>query len=69
MTTRISESSSFSGSAKIYAFPARGRFVVSKQRDELTTAAKVQLPSGAQFASTNGWYHEEAIRAEEQRGN
>jgi hypothetical protein len=69
MATSISGSSDFTGSAKIYTFPARGRFAVSKQPGEITSASNIQLPRGAQFGSTNGWYHEEAIRAEDRRGN
>jgi uncharacterized protein DUF2735 len=62
-------STNFSGSAKIYTFPARGRFAVSAQRDEFKSVANVQLPQGVEFASGGAWYHEEAIQAEQGRKN
>lgn len=48
-------------SAKIYAFPARGRFAPSYQRSDagLTPAAKT-VPTVA-----GAWYHDEAIREAE----
>jgi len=55
--------------AKIYAFPARGRFAVSGQRDEFTQPATVQMPRGITVASESGWYHDEAIQAEQRRKN
>jgi hypothetical protein len=52
-----------SGSAKIYAFPARGRFAANSRHEEFETAAKLVLPRGAGLgASGSGWYHEEAIQ-------
>ncbi len=63
MTTNIS------GSAKIYAFPPRGRFALRVQGDG--PAPNVQLPYGVKLVSgASGWYHEEAIRsaAEAERG-
>jgi hypothetical protein len=56
---------SSSGSATIYAFPARGRFAV--QRDESSFAANVQVPRSVRIASGSSWYHEEAIQAEQRR--
>ena len=51
------------GPAKIYAFPARGRFI--GQHDE---AARAQLaPSAAAVSSSSSWYHDEAIREAEQQ--
>lgn len=56
MTTPIS------GSAKIYTFPPRGRFALRMTDNELSAAANVQLPRGAELtAGSNGWYHDEAI--------
>jgi hypothetical protein len=53
----------FSGSAKIYAFPARGRFAANSRHEEFETAATLVLPCGARLgASGSGWYHEEAIQ-------
>ncbi len=53
---------SISGSAKIYAFPPRGRFALRVQGDE-AAAANVQLPYGVKLVSGSGWYHEEAIQS------
>jgi hypothetical protein len=59
----------FSGPAKIYAFPARGRFAVAgpyasgQGGDSSASAANVQLPAGVKFAASgSGWYHDEAIQ-------
>jgi len=55
MTTPIT------GTAKIYAFPPRGRFALRMQDDVLP--ANVKLPEGAEFAHQgSGWYHEEAVQ-------
>ena len=62
MTTNVSGPSNVSGSAKIYTFPARGRFAVGNQREESKPAATVQLPRGVKLASGSGWYHDEAIQ-------
>jgi hypothetical protein len=60
------------GTAKIYAFPARGRFAGSGQFDKPTSAAKTATPSftstgAARIASGSSWYHEEAIQEERAR--
>jgi hypothetical protein len=50
-------------SAKIYAFPARGRFVAGNRQEkpaELTSAPAVKVAVGS------GWYHEAAIQEAEQ---
>ena len=65
MTTNVSGSPHMSGSANIYAFPARGRFAAGSQRDESKQVASVQLPPGVKVASGSGWYHEAAIQAEQ----
>ena len=58
MTTPIT------GTAKIYAFPPRGRFALRMQNDGISVA-NVQLPEGAEFARQgSGWYHEEAVQDE-----
>lgn len=56
------------GPAKIYPFPARGRFAINGEHDE---AAGARLtPRVTQVASSSSWYHDEAIReAEQQRKN
>jgi hypothetical protein len=64
----------FTGTAKIYAFPPRGRFALRAPGDTLGLPANVRLPEGAEFASEgSGWYHEEAVqdalKAEQSRKN
>ncbi len=54
------------GSATIYQFPARGRFVVDRRRDE---AAKTATSRIVQTACGSAWYHEEAIAEAEQATN
>ncbi|HTC05765.1 MAG TPA: DUF2735 domain-containing protein [Xanthobacteraceae bacterium] len=54
-------------SAKIYTFPPRGRF--APRVDETTANANAPLPSGAKLVSGGGWYHDEAIQAENAREN
>jgi hypothetical protein len=57
MTTNV-----HSGSAKIYQFPARGRFVAGALREDSKPALTPALsPRVARSASGSGWYHEEAI--------
>jgi hypothetical protein len=58
-----------SGSAKIYAFPARGRFAAGNQPDQPNPAANAALPRAIMAASGSGWYHDEAIQAEQHRKN
>jgi Protein of unknown function (DUF2735) len=53
-----------SGSAKIYEFPARGRFAVADRRND---AAKSPTSRAAQTACGGAWYHEEAIAEAERR--
>jgi hypothetical protein len=62
MTTYVSH-----GSATIFMFPPRGRFAIGSQSNESNPAANLELPRGVRIASASGWYHEEAIRAEERR--
>jgi hypothetical protein len=52
--------------AKIYAFPARGRFAASG-REESKQPAIVQAPRGVPIAPGSGWYHDEAIQADQRR--
>jgi hypothetical protein len=60
MTTTLSGSPAATGSAKIYAFPARGRFAPAMQRDAMDSAG-VTSTRGVKLASGSGWYHEAAI--------
>ena len=56
----------FSGAtAKIYTFPPRGRFAVNAERKDIQSA--FQLPRGVKVASASGWYHDEAIEADQSR--
>ena len=55
------------GPAKIYAFPARGRFAASSQQNEV---GRLSASHVACVSSSSSWYHDEAIReAEQQRKN
>lgn len=57
------------GPAKIYTFPARGRFAVASQPDDAAKASQTN-PHVAYASSSSGWYHDEAIReAETSRKN
>jgi hypothetical protein len=67
MTTRNFTSSDFSGSAKIYTFPPRGRFALSNGREEPEPATNRPSARGVKLASSSGWYHEAAIQAEKNR--
>jgi hypothetical protein len=58
------------GSAKIYAFPARGRFAASDYCDEANLAAHITSPQVVNAAVGGSWYHEAAIQdAERARKN
>jgi hypothetical protein len=61
MTTKISQS------AKIYTFPARGRFAAPNQHDAAVPAKTAQWQPSLKIASVSAWYHEEAIQAEQRR--
>jgi len=50
------------GSAKIYQFPARGRFAMGAARDERNPAPTPASPRVVRAATGSGWYHEDAIR-------
>jgi hypothetical protein len=51
-------------SAKIYTFPARGRFAVGASYQR---GAEVRTPAGkaAPTVAVSAWYHDEAIREAE----
>jgi hypothetical protein len=55
-----------SGSAKIYQFPARGRFAANSHARE---GAKLTVLDAPSIAFGSGWYHDEAIEAERARKN
>jgi hypothetical protein len=50
------------GSAKIYQFPARGRFATGAARDDSKPAMTLASPRVARAVSGSSWYHEDAIR-------
>ncbi|HEX3441580.1 MAG TPA: DUF2735 domain-containing protein [Pseudolabrys sp.] len=50
---------SHSGSATIYAFPARGRFAPGGRRDN---SEKLVSPRMTKVVIGEAWYHEEAIQ-------
>jgi len=56
------------GSAKIYEFPARGRFAVSA-KDDVAPAANLVSQRAAKVVYGGGWYHDEAIEADRTRKN
>ncbi len=56
MTTNIS------GSATIYAFPARGRFASVGQREASPLGAAAPSTPAVRIVSGSGWYHDEAIQ-------
>ena len=66
MTTNLSATPTMS--AKIYTFPPRGRFAL-RIDDTAGANANVQLPRGVKLVSGSGWYHDEAIQAENARKN
>ena len=56
-------------SAKIYQFPARGRFAAS-QREETKATSTLALQQVVKVAVGSGWYHDAAIQeAEHARKN
>jgi hypothetical protein len=68
MTTTLSATPTTpTTSATIYTFPRRGRFAL--RIDDTVPAANVQLPRGVKLVSGSGWYHDEAIQAENARKN
>jgi hypothetical protein len=56
--------SSYRETAKIYAFPARGRVAAGTRRDEAkSTAERAPRVLATDFGS--GWYHEAAVKDSE----
>jgi hypothetical protein len=58
--TTLSGSPDPTGSAKIYAFPLRGRFALAKEYDAMESAG-AKSAHGVKIASGSGWYHDAAI--------
>jgi hypothetical protein len=58
------------GSAKIYQFPARGRFVAGDNLGANKFAVGFTLPDCGQTVLGSAWYHDEAVQdAERVRKN
>lgn len=50
--------------ARIYEFPARGRFAAAEQKEETKSVADFSMPRIAKVASSGAWYHDAAVEAE-----
>lgn len=51
--------------ARIYEFPARGRYAAAAQEEEETKfATDASLTRAVKIVSGGAWYHEEAVAAE-----
>ena len=69
--------SSERGPAKIYDFPARGRFAAaargqsedSKAAADFAAPEKLLAPSVGRAVFGSSWYHEEAVQEERARGD
>jgi hypothetical protein len=53
--------SAFSGSAKIYQFPTRGRAISGNRREDTSAADLISLQVTKSVCGS-GWYHEEAVQ-------
>jgi hypothetical protein len=57
-------------SAKIFQFPARGRFAAADSRDQSESAKNLMSPRVAKITFGGAWYHDAAIQdAERPRQN
>jgi uncharacterized protein DUF2735 len=65
MTANLSGSPHASSSAQILAFPPRGRFVVAGRVPPTNT----QTLASVKIASGSGWYHDDAIQADQRRNS
>ena len=52
-------------SAKIYMFPARGRFARDEQGEDLNRSGTLGTARNTKTVIGSAWYHEEAIRQED----
>ena len=50
------------GSAKIFKFPARGRFAPQPYPDFSRMAADHAVPGVMKTSAATSWYHDEAVR-------
>ncbi|MBV9259813.1 MAG: DUF2735 domain-containing protein [Pseudolabrys sp.] len=62
MTTDLQRQSA-NTSAKIYEFPARGRFALQRRDNNAALASPASVSRCATAASGSAWYHEEAVEA------
>ena len=67
MTANFTYAAQASRSATIYTFPPRGRFAATNQHEAFEPAATAHVQPGVKIASASGWYHDEAIQAEQRR--
>ena len=54
------------GSAKIYEFPARGRFAQSDRCENDKAVTSPLSPRATKVVLSGAWYHDEAIQQAEQ---
>jgi hypothetical protein len=57
------------GSAKIYQFPARGRFASAGRLEGASPSASFLAAQAARVASASSWYHEEAVQEDRKRND
>jgi uncharacterized protein DUF2735 len=53
------------GSARIYQFPAGGRFAATGQREATESSAIAAFPRDVKIVVGSAWYHDEAIQVAE----
>jgi Protein of unknown function (DUF2735) len=56
-------------SARIYQFPARGRFAAAGHREQTDSVVTMMPPRAGKIVSGGAWYHEEAIQDSDQGRN
>ncbi len=67
MIAHLSGSPHASGSAQILAFPPRGRFAAAGQLP--VSPADTLITPAVKIASGSGWYHDDAIQADQRRNS
>jgi hypothetical protein len=66
MTTHLSGSPRAPASARLFVFPPRGRFAVGQAVSQTQLSqANTEATSAVKIASASGWYHDDAILAEQ----
>ena len=56
-------------SARIYQFPARGRFAANERGEQAQPAANFSSARVANIVFGDAWYHDEALEAERAEKN